>query len=588
MCQAARRNRTSPGAEAVAAGLIDEASLYRNKAEWLGLPFLEPTPDAEIGDVPHLDRQLMQPRVLRLRQGHRSLTLLVPLPGEETEIRERLSRLPGARQGLALTTPSALRAAVWQAGARRRVHAAVNQLFETRPAASARVTLWGRQGFALGLLVSLAGLLALRHPSLSLFLLHAALSLLYLAALVFRLSAGLARCPVAIVPAGQTEANDEPLPTYTVLVALYREAGVARTLVGALAALDWPKSLLDIKLVCESDDAETVAALRAAIAALPPGAGASAFEIVLVPDMPPRTKPKALSYALAGARGTYVTVFDAEDRPHPGQLREAHARFRPADEGLACLQAPLAISNAGAGWLPAMFALEYAIIFRGILPFLARHRLPMPLGGTSNHFRRAALAGVGGWDPFNVTEDADLGLRLARAGYRCATLGLPTWEEAPTHRSVWLAQRSRWFKGWMQTWLVAMRRPLALRRDIGWKGFLVFHLMVGGMLLSALTHPMLYLLVALRIVSLLTAAVPLTPLALALDGLDLANILFSFIGLPWLGLRRMGEGERKAVGRRYLAVPLYWLLLSRAAWRASSELIRSPFTWNKTPHGPGA
>ena len=95
------------------------------------------------------------------------------------------------------------------------------------------------------------------------------------------------------------------------------------------------------------------------------------------------------------------------------------------------MQARLAIDNASDGWLSRHFAAEYAGQFDVFLPALAKLRLPLPLGGTSNHFRADVLRKVGGWDPFNVTEDADLGMRLARFGYRTGVIGSTTWEEAP-------------------------------------------------------------------------------------------------------------------------------------------------------------
>ena len=186
-----------------------------------------------------------------------------------------------------------------------------------------------------------------------------------------------------------------------------------------------------------------------------------------MPPGPPRTKPKALNYALQLIRGDYVVLYDAEDRPHPLQLLEAWRRFETGDEWLACVQAPLQISNGTRGIIPLMFAFEYSALFRGLLPWLSGHRALLPLGGTSNHFRKNALDEIGGWDPYNVTEDADIGLRLARFGYHTGTISLPTWEDAPEALSIWLPQRTRWFKGWLQSWLVHMRSPKALLRDVG-------------------------------------------------------------------------------------------------------------------------
>ncbi|MDZ7937945.1 MAG: glycosyltransferase [Rhodoferax sp.] len=282
----------------------------------------------------------------------------------------------------------------------------------------------------------------------------------------------------------------EALPIYTVMVALYREAAVVPQLIAALDALDWPRSLLDVKLVCEGDDQETLEAIRQAR----PGPH---IEVVEVPAMAPRTKPKALTYALSGARGEFLTIYDAEDRPHPQQLREAYHAFRLGPADLACLQSPLVIDNAGESWISAIFALEYSALFRRLLPALGFYRLPLPLGGTSNHFKTALLKESGGWDPYNVTEDADLGMRLCRMGYRSSTLTLPTYEDAPTDFGVWLAQRTRWYKGWLQTWLVLMRHPLRTAREMGPLSFFVFQLLVGGVLVAALSHPGLIVFITL-------------------------------------------------------------------------------------------
>ncbi|URK88649.1 glycosyltransferase [Rhizobium sp. RCAM05350] len=352
------------------------------------------------------------------------------------------------------------------------------------PLHSARITFWGKQGFYAGVMLCTMIAAAIVLPLISLLMLHVVLTLFYLANLLVRLYAlGCAflqergeRMPKP------PDAAAGPLPVYSVLVALYREESVVAQLVHALDQLDWPRSRLDIKLICEEDDVATIAALRALRLA-------REYEIVLVPAHMPRTKPKALSYALPGVRGSYVTVYDAEDRPHPGQLREAHAAFTVAPQHVICLQAPLIITNARQSWWSALFALEYAGLFRGLLPMLSLTGLPLPLGGTSNHFRTMELKQIGGWDPYNMTEDADLGLQLYRLGYRSRVIFKPTLEEAPVSRSVWLGQRTRWFKGWLQTWLVLMRKPGHLADEMGWPAFIVFQILIAGLLLSALSHP---------------------------------------------------------------------------------------------------
>jgi glycosyltransferase XagB len=233
------------------------------------------------------------------------------------------------------------------------------------------------------------------------------------------------------------------LPVYTIIVALYDEAAAAPGLVAALRRLDYPPEKLDIKLALEPDDVRTRVALDL-LGLGPP------FEIVLAPEVGPRTKPKALNAALALARGTFTAVFDAEDRPAPDQLHRALDAFLAERETMACVQARLTIDNTDDGWLARLFTAEYAGLFDVLLPGLARRRLPLPLGGSSNHFRTAALRAVGGWDAYNVTEDADLGMRLARYGYGVAVIGSTTYEEAPARIAPWLRQRTRWFKGWMR------------------------------------------------------------------------------------------------------------------------------------------
>ena len=234
---------------------------------------------------------------------------------------------------------------------------------------------------------------------------------------------------------------DRILPIYTIIVPLHREGAVVAKLVSALRQLDYPREKLDIKLMIETDDSET----HAEIAKLRLGAP---FEIIAPPRSGPQTKPRALAAALPFARGSFVTVYDAEDEPEPGQLRDALAAFALGPPELACVQAKLSIDNPRDGWFSRQFAAEYAGQFDVFLPALEKMDLPIPLGGTSNHFRTEALRHAGGWDPFNVTEDADLGMRLARFGYKIGVIDSTTWEEAPVGYSQWLRQRTRWFKGW--------------------------------------------------------------------------------------------------------------------------------------------
>jgi hypothetical protein len=306
------------------------------------------------------------------------------------------------------------------------------------------------------------------------------LAALFVAWLGLRLAGASAKCPT---DQASSDLSDDQVPVYTVIAALYREAASVDGLLQAIERLDYPPEKLDVIVAVEADDAETRAALAARTARMP-------ITVITVPALGPRTKPKALNVALPFARGTFTVIYDAEDRPEPNQLRLALRAFRGGGHKLACVQARLCIDNSADSWLAALFTAEYAGQFDVFLPGLAALCLPLPLGGSSNHFYTATLREIGGWDPFNVTEDADLGMRLARFGYRTGVINSTTYEEAPARLGPWLRQRTRWFKGWMQTWLVHMRRPTRLLRDLGTPGFVTFQLIVGGNALAALVHPL--------------------------------------------------------------------------------------------------
>lgn len=389
-----------------------------------------------------------------------------------------------------------------------------------------------------------------------------------------RLLAAIQAKPLHIEPLARYRLRD--MPVYTILVPLYREAGIIEQLTHALCALNWPVAKLDIKLICEEDDSETLLALERH--QLP-----AQFEILKLPDIGPRTKPKALNYALQFARGEYVVVYDAEDRPHRDQLLEAWLAFQNGSGQLACLQAPLVIGNFAVNFLSRFFAFEYAGLFRGLLPWLSRQNAVMPLGGTSNHFKRSVLQEIGGWDSYNVTEDADLGMRLARFGYRVGVLTRPTLEDAPENYRDWKTQRTRWFKGWMQTWLVHLRSPVATCRQLGIARFSLYMLYTTGLLLSALLHPFMFVSLVYGVISVMMGNHEEYVLVIIIfNGMNLMTAYLSFHALCYKTLRLE---ERQ--GYSYLfGIPLYWLLLSVASWRAFFQMFTAPHHWEKTPHFP--
>ena len=370
---------------------------------------------------------------------------------------------------------------------------------------------------------------------------------------------------------------DDDLPLYTVLVPLFRETSVLRQLLHGLTSLDYPDHKLDIKLILEEND---ILMQRAVFGLRLP----DHFDIIVVPSGLPQTKPRALNYALQFARGELVTIFDAEDIPEPNQLRAAAAAFATYSEETACLQAGLTFYNPNENWLTRQFTVEYASLFGVLLPALSAHNLPFPLGGTSNHFRSAILKRVGAWDPFNVTEDADLGLRLARAGYETAVLPSITYEEANTRLWNWMRQRSRWLKGFLQTWLVHMRNPARFFAEVGPAGFWVSQTMTLGVFLSTLLHPFGLAVVAWPMLNGFGTTVT-GPVAVALAGLNLLVLLAGYgvsMAAGVVGLRRL---RMSGWWFTILTMPVYWLLMSVAAWMALWQFVVAPSYWNKTHHG---
>lgn len=370
-------------------------------------------------------------------------------------------------------------------------------------------------------------------------------------------------------------ADSVRLPTVSLLVPLKGEAAVAGGLIRALRDLDYPKALLDIKIILEEEDLPTRMAVDQA--SLP-----GWFEIITVPkDAALQTKPRAMNFALPYCRGSIIGIYDAEDRPDPDQIRAVVRALSRAPADVACVQGHLDFYNPDQNWLARCFTIEYAIWFRVVLHGVQRLGIPIPLGGTTVFFRRQALEEVGGWDAHNVTEDADLGMRLARFGYRCEMIRSVTLEEANCRPWRWIGQRSRWLKGYAITWTTHMRTPRALLRDLGWRGFLGFQVLFLGGMTSYLALPLFWVIWFATFfgfgmqeilpaslfwpfaVSMLTGqAIMVTVAAIALR--DSGRIRM----LPWV-----------------LVLPIYWPLGAIAAYRAIAEFFTRPFYWSKTEHG---
>lgn len=359
-------------------------------------------------------------------------------------------------------------------------------------------------------------------------------------------------------------------PSVALLCPLYREAESVRHLLGALDRLAYPRDKLEILILVEEDDVQTLEALPSLSAP---------FRLVIVPDGLPRTKPRALNHGLLQTKADLIGVYDAEDRPETDQIQRVAAAFSHGDEALACVQARLNYYNRDDTLITRMFALEYALQFDWFLPGLSRLGLPLPLGGTSNFVRAEALRTVGGWDPYNVTEDADLGMKLGASGYRMVAISSSTFEEATDSPWRWIKQRSRWLKGFLQTWMVHTRSALA------WRESLVLHFALGAVFFSAVMNPITW------IAFLSWAAFGWQGWSPVFDGgvgeFCLAFFLAGSATHLWFTLAAPLRRGWLDLTTSFLFVPVYWVLQSIAAYKALYEFVLRPYYWDKTEHSAG-
>ncbi len=416
--------------------------------------------------------------------------------------------------------------------------------------------------------------LAIPYPGVALSVLTAWVVGMLLLVSTLRIAAAIAshrQPPKITLP----ESNPALTPMISLLVPLLKEADISSHLIDRLAELDYPADRLDICLIVEADDQETDAALERR--GLPPE-----FRQIVVPEGTIRTKPRALNYALDFCKGDIIGIYDAEDAPETDQLRRVVSRFAAAPRTTVCLQGRLAFYNAGQNWLSRCFAIDYAAWFGVILPGLARLGFAIPLGGTGLFFRRAALDELGRWDAHNVTEDADLGIRLARRGWRAEMIDTTTREEANCHPGAWIKQRGRWLKGYALTYAVHMRNPIRLWRDLGTGQFVGFQILFLGTLSLFLLAPLLWSFWVIPF------GLP-HPVADALPKAALASMVALFVlseaanmAISAIGVRRNGD---RWLWKWIPTTIFYFPLAAIASYRALADLIMRPFFWDKTRHG---
>ncbi len=562
-------------------GHVDQRAFHQQLAEHLHLSFVDVDAAGvynfllDADDLGFYSHELILP----WRYDNNIMTVVVADPSPRTLALAHEKYGQGIN--IAVTTRDALRGTIQTHFKDELMWESTMGLNEKDPALSAKTVVTKGQiigGYIAFVLLAIAFTF---KPSLTAAVLVSVMSAFYVGNFLFRAALVWAASNTKKVDQKVSDAeveslDDATLPVYTVLVPLYKEAEVLPHLIESMRNLDWPSAKLDIKIILEEDDMET----REVAAGID---FEEMFDVITVPTSFPKTKPKACNYAFQFARGEYTVIFDAEDQPEPDQLKKVYRLFQKSDDKLACIQARLNFFNSKENWLAAMFTLDYSLWFDYYLPGLERLGIPLPLGGTSNHFPTRVLKELNAWDPYNVTEDADLGIRMTQKGYHVTTINSTTFEEANCDGWNWIRQRSRWIKGYMQTYLVHMRQPLNLLKKSGLKGFLGFQLFVGGTVLTGLLNPVFWAIFALWLVTGTKAFDALFPgpmLYVGLASLLIGNGLFIYLAMigpfkrGWLHLTPFG-----------LSVIAYWGMISMSAYMAAWQLVTNPFYWEKTNHG---
>lgn len=555
---------------------------YRTLAERFGIAFVDlraDPPDAALLSEEEVELYARELTLPWKRRANGRMVIATARPGPEAMLYAR--RRWGRDIEIVLTAKFDVLWSLQSVFGVRHSNRAVLELAELDPEMSARTVITRSQVIGIWVLFSafIAGLCL--APVATLIAVNAVMSVFYLGNFVFKgvlvwFGARRQQVNAQALDADVRLLRDEDLPVFTILVPMFKEPEVLPILANALRQLDYPQAKLDIKIVLEEGDNETIDAAKAL-------GLEGIFEIVRVPASQPQTKPKACNYALRYARGDYLVIYDAEDKPEPDQLKKVVVAFRQMPDNVACIQCRLNYYNAEENWLTRLFTLDYSLWFDLMLPGLQSLNIPIPLGGTSNHFKIDVLRELRAWDPFNVTEDADLGIRMTQKGYRVGVIDATTFEEANVSQSNWVRQRSRWIKGYMQTFLVHTRRPLHLVRSIGPLGTLGFVFFIGGTMLSGLLNPIFWAIFAAWAITQTSGFDSLFPPALLylnLFNLVLGNGMFIYLMMlapfrrRWLRLAPFA-----------LTVIWYWVLMSTAAWKGFVQLITKPFYWEKTHHG---
>lgn len=652
---------------------------FRDLANELGFPFirreeLKGSCDlAAIMPYSLLKENLILP--LEISPERAKFAVANPLNGKLFSL---LEAILGRRVEICVASIEAIEEAIDKGYEGIHKYRALNELYYRKPDESAfRVLYPWQRLFIMGLLAIFAILFIVNYPA-SFILLFSIINIIYFSINPVKFYISFkgflkSRRTIFVSDEDLRNVDEKSLPTFTILIPLYKEAKMLPNIIRNVRRMDYPPDKLDVKILVEERDSETLEEakrlgllgngdqtkiilpftsnersggmaigrptpsmkvvdgdgmivgevadfissdwLPEPILIVRDGSGRQVeipygfvkairdvvllregfdrllslnrellkiFNLIIVPEADIMTKPRACNYGLLRAIGEYCVIFDAEDNPEPDQLKKAAIAFQRTGADIVCLQSHLNFYNPGENLLTRFFSLEYSFWFDHYLEGLDMVDAPLPLGGTSNHFRTKKLRELGGWDPYNMTEDADLGVRIARRGMRTAMLNSYTFEEANSKLWNWIRQRSRWNKGYIQTYLVHMRHPRQLIRELGWRRFLLFQLTFGGNIFLPLVNPILWTVTILELLSPgIFKFLFFYPIVyICMFNLFIGNLVYILLHLGPIIIRKNYTSIPLA-----LAIPAYWVLISVGAWRGAIQLITKPFYWEKTDHG---
>jgi len=564
-------------------GYINRLQLFEGLARHLSLPFLS--------DTEYIKKTLDRKTAFRLAYGEMirhqvlpftckddTLTVLTSDPDKQSAIEFLRAKFKEKKINQIVVTDLDIMRLTEELYRESILDASINGLQNRNPEESARAVFTKEQIAFLAGFFCTYGLWIYYDTRAAIIFTLFTVQLFYAVPIVFKLIMvvyGKLKSPALTMTTAGKPYDERNMPVFTILIAAYKEKEVIGNLIRSVKKMDYPENKLDIILLLEENDSET---LQAAKAEKPP----ANWRFLVLPESLPRTKPKALNYGLNFARGEYLAIYDAEDIPEPDQLKKAVTAFKTHPDNYICFQAALNYFNKNENFLTKMFTLEYSGWFDCLLPGLFRARLPIPLGGTSNHFDVAKLRKIGAWDPYNVTEDADLGIRASMQGYKAGIIDSTTYEEATPQFGNWMRQRSRRVKGYMQTFLVHSRHPLKSLKVIGLPRWLSYTFLIGGTPLNFLLNPVMWLLFGAALFADTTGLFNVPAALLYIAGINLiaGNIIVTAIAM-------IGAMTRKFYNLIPYALlsPVYWMLQSFAAYKGAWQLITKPHYWEKTMHG---